>query len=52
VTPAPRARESRATGEEKEMGILYPESGVGLAKGPYPPLLYHNATGEGAWIAR
>src|SRR5580700_224562 len=29
VTPAPRARESRATGEEKEMGISCPEGGAG-----------------------
>src|SRR5260370_7233927 len=29
VTPAPRARESRATGEEKEMGISCPEGGTG-----------------------
>src|ERR1700730_8519342 len=32
VTPAPRARASRATGEEKEMGISCPEGGMGLFK--------------------
>src|SRR5580700_7978967 len=48
VTPAPRARASRATGEEKEMGISCPEGGFVVFEGPYPPLLYHNATGDGA----
>src|SRR5215472_11823974 len=43
VTPAPRARASRATGEEKEIGITCPAGGEGFRAGPYPPLLYHNA---------
>src|SRR5436305_8877733 len=48
VTPAPRARASRATGEEKEIGISCPAGGEGSLRSPYPPsLLYHNVTMEG-----
>src|SRR3954471_23789093 len=44
VTPAPRARASRFTGEENEMAILCPENRK--ASRPFQPLLYHNATVE------
>src|SRR5258707_8856661 len=48
VTPEPRARASRATGEEKEIGISCPAGGEGSLRNPYPPPLYHNVTMEGA----
>src|ERR1700692_209980 len=37
VTPAPRARAPRATGEEKEIGISYPECGKGPSKTGFRP---------------
>src|SRR5690348_15666273 len=43
VTPAPRRRPSRVTGDENEMGIRFP-GGMARFRRAGRPLLYHNAT--------